>query len=125
RVLRQWAARVHEKPRVPYVTTLLTGVFVALWSAIGDAGETYDLTNIGTLFAFALVSIGVIVLRHTEPDRPRPFRVPFVHAVGLGGAALCVFVMKGLPWQAWERFGWWVLVCLGVCFFLWSSSLSR
>ena len=71
--------------------------FVALWSLIGDAGETYDLTNIGTLFAFALVCIGVIVLRYTDPDRPRPFRVPFVHVVGIVGAALCVFVMRGLP----------------------------
>ncbi len=62
---------------------------------IGDAGETYDLTNIGTLFAFALVCIGVIVLRYTDPDRPRPFRVPFVHFVGIVGAALCVFVMRG------------------------------
>ena len=57
------------------------GIFVALWSLIGDAGETYDLTNIGTLFAFMLVSIGVLVLRYTEPDRPRPFRVPFVWPV--------------------------------------------
>jgi len=123
-LLPQWAARVDEKTRIPYVTTLLTGVFVALWSAIGDAGETYDLTNIGTLFAFALVSIGVIVLRHTEPDRPRPFRVPFVHAVGFGGAALCVFVMKGLPRQAWERFGWWLLIGL-VMYFFYGYSHSR
>ncbi len=72
---------------MPYVTTILTGVFVALWSLIGDAGETYDLTNIGTLFAFALVCIGVIVLRYTDPERQRPFRVPFVHVVGMVGAA--------------------------------------
>jgi APA family basic amino acid/polyamine antiporter len=123
-LLPQWAARVDEKTRIPYVTTLLTGVFVALWSAIGDAGETYDLSNIGTLFAFALVSIVVIVLRHTEPDRPRPFRVPFVHAVGFGGAALCVFVMKGLPRQAWERFGWWLLIGL-VLYFFYGYSHSR
>src|SRR6476661_6703246 len=62
-LLPPWAARVSKKTRTPHVTTILTGVFVALWSAIGDAGETYDLTNIGTLFAFTLVSIGVIVLR--------------------------------------------------------------
>jgi APA family basic amino acid/polyamine antiporter len=109
-LLPKWAAKVSKKSRVPHITTLLTGVFVALWALIGDAGETYDLTNIGTLFAFALVCIGVIVLRHTDPERPRPFRVPFVHVVGLVGAGLCVFVMKGLPMLAWVRFGWWLVI---------------
>jgi APA family basic amino acid/polyamine antiporter len=111
-LLPQWAAKIHEKTRTPYITTIITGIFVALWSLVGDAGETYDLTNIGTLFAFALVCIGVLVLRYTEPDRPRPFRVPFVWPVCLGGAAACLFVMKGLPPQAWERFGWWLVIGL-------------
>jgi APA family basic amino acid/polyamine antiporter len=115
-LLPPWAARVSTKARVPYVTTVITGVFVALWALIGDAGETYDLTNIGTLFAFALVCLGVLVLRYTEPERPRPFRVPFVWPVCLGGAAACVFVMKGLPIQAWERFGWWLLIGLTLYF---------
>ena len=126
-LLPRWAARVSKKSRVPWVTTLLTGIFVALWALIGDAGETYDLTNIGTLFAFALVSIGVIVLRYSDPDRPRPFRVPFVHAVGIVGAALCVFVMRGLPRLAWERFGWWLAIGL-VLYFLYGyrhSTLRR
>ena len=109
-LLPTWASKVHGKYRTPYITTLLTGAFVALWSLIGDAGETYDLTNIGTLFAFALVCVGVIVLRHMDPDRPRPFRVPFVHGVGIVGAALCIFVMRGLPHMAWVRFGWWLLI---------------
>ncbi|CAN5466332.1 amino acid permease [soil metagenome] len=111
-LLPKWAAKIDARTRTPYVTTIITGLFVALWSLIGDAGETYDLTNIGTLFAFALVCIGVLVLRHTEPDRPRPFRVPFVWPVCLGGAAACLFVMKGLPPQAWERFGWWLAIGL-------------
>src|SRR5215212_4025141 len=63
----QWAARVDPKTRIPWMTTLITGLFVASWSLVGDAGETYDLTNIGTLSAFILVSIGVLVLRYTEP----------------------------------------------------------
>ena len=96
-LLPAWAARVSPRTRIPYVTTVLTGIFVAVWALIGDAAETYDLTNIGTLFAFALVCVGVIVLRHTDPGRPRPFRVPFVHVVGVSGAALCAFVMVGLP----------------------------
>jgi APA family basic amino acid/polyamine antiporter len=115
-LLPQWAARLHARTRVPYTTTLITGAFVALWALVGDAGETYDLTNIGTLFAFALVCAGVLVLRYTQPERPRPFRVPFVWPVCLGGAAACLFVMKGLPTQAWERFGWWLAIGLVLYF---------
>ena len=113
-LLPRWAAKLNERTRTPYVTTIITGVFVAVWSLIGDAGETYDLTNIGTLFAFALVCIGVLVLRYTQPERPRPFRVPFVWPVSLGGAAACLFVMKGLPPQAWVRFGWWLVIGLAI-----------
>src|ERR687884_1924440 len=92
-LLPEWAARVHPVTKIPSTTTIITGVFVAAWALIGDAAETYDLTNIGTLFAFMLVSIGVLVLRHTEPERPRPFRVPLVWPVSLLSAAGCVFIM--------------------------------
>jgi APA family basic amino acid/polyamine antiporter len=90
---------------------------VALASLIGDAGETYDLTNIGTLFAFMLVCIGVLVLRYTDPDRPRPFQVPFVWVICPLGAAACIFIMKGLPKQAWERFGLWLVIGLAIYIF--------
>lgn len=116
-LLPQWAARLHPTRRIPYVTTLLTGVIVAVASLVGDAAETYDLTNIGTLFAFAIVCIGVLVLRIVEPDRPRPFRVPFVWPVALLGTAACVFIMIGLPPQAWTRFGYWLLAGLAIYFF--------
>ena len=111
-LLPQWAAKIHSRTHIPWATTLLTGIFVALWSLVGDAGETYDLTNIGTLFAFILVSIGVLVLRYKEPERPRPFRVPLVWPVCVLSAAGCLFIMKGLPDQAWERFGIWLVVGL-------------
>jgi basic amino acid/polyamine antiporter, APA family len=111
-LLPKWAAKLHPRTRVPATTTILTGVFVALWSLIGDAAETYDLTNIGTLFAFVLVSIGVLVLRYKEPERPRPFRVPLVWPVCILSAAGCLFIMKGLPGQAWERFGIWLVIGL-------------
>ena len=111
-LLPRFAARIHPKYRTPHITTVITGVFVATWSLVGDAGETYDLTNIGTLFAFALVCIGVLVLRHTDANRKRPFRVPFVWPVCIGGAAACVYVMGGLPPQAWARFGVWLLIGL-------------
>jgi basic amino acid/polyamine antiporter, APA family len=109
-LLPQWAAKLHPVTRVPYSTTLITGIGVALASLVGDAAETYDLTNIGTLFAFALVSIGVLVLRVTEPERPRPFRVPLVWGVAPLGALACAFIMYGLPKQAWERFGIWLVI---------------
>jgi len=126
-LLPHWASKVHGRYRTPYITTILTGIFVALWSLIGDAGETYDLTNIGTLFAFALVCIGVMVLRHTDPERPRPFRVPVVYFVAPVGAALCVFVMRGLPHLAWVRFGWWLAfgLLLYALYGYWHSTLRR
>ena len=109
-LLPQWAARVDPKTRIPWMTTLVTGLVVAAGSLIGDAAETYDLTNIGTLFAFALVCGGVLVLRVKEPERPRPFRVPLPWVVAPLGILACVFVMAGLPRQAWERFGIWLVV---------------
>jgi APA family basic amino acid/polyamine antiporter len=116
-LLPAWAARLHPKYRVPHITTIITGIFVALWALIGDAGETYNLTNIGTLFAFVLVSIGVLVLRYKDPSRPRPFRVPFVWVVSLTGTALCVFVMVGLTRETWVRFGVWLILGLALYVF--------
>ena len=83
-------------------------MLVAVASAVGDAAETYDLTNVGTLFAFALVCAGVLVLRVIEPDRHRPFKVPFVWVIAPLGVAACLFIMVGLPYHAWERFGLWL-----------------
>ena len=123
-LLPQWAARLNPRTRVPSTTTIITGIFVAAWALIGDAAETYDLTNIGTLFAFMLVSIGVLVLRYTEPDRPRPFKVRFVWAVCLLSAAGCLFIMYGLPRQAWERFGIWLALGL-VLYFSYGYSHSK
>jgi basic amino acid/polyamine antiporter, APA family len=115
-LLPKFAAKIHGKYRTPYITTIITGVFVATWALIGDANETYDLTNIGTLFAFILVCSGVMVLRFTDRDRPRPFRVPFLYVIAPLGAALCFFVMWGLPTKAWERFGWWLVIGLVLYF---------
>ena len=111
-LLPRWAAKVHPRTRVPHVTTLLTGLAVALGALVADENEIYDLTNIGTLSAFAIVCIGVLVLRYTDPHRPRPFRVPFVWPVTLVGAAACLYTMRGLPIKAWERFGWWLAIGL-------------
>jgi len=111
--------------KVPSTTTIITGLFVALWSLVGDAGETYDLTNIGTLFAFILVSIGVLVLRYKEPDRPRPFRVPFAW-VGLhpirrrAACSSCTAcrIRRG------SGFFWWLVIGL-VLYFSYGYSHSK
>ena len=116
-LLPAWAAKVSEKRRVPHITTWLTGIVVALGALVADENEIYDLTNIGTLSAFAIVCIGVLVLRHTEPERLRPFRVPFVWPVTLLGAAACLYTMWGLPRTAWERFGIWLAIGVLIYFF--------
>ena len=115
-LLPPWAAKIHPKYRTPHITTVVTGLVVALGSLVLDENEIYDLTNIGTLSAFAIVCIGVLVLRIKEPERPRPFRVPLIWVVSLGGAAACLYVMKGLPTHAWERFGIWMAVGLALYF---------
>ena len=115
-LLPQWAARIHPKYRTPHVTTIITGVVVALGALVADENEIYDLTNIGTLAAFAIVCIGVLVLRIKEPERPRPFRVPFVWVVALGGAGACLYTMAGLPTHAWERFGIWLAFGIALYF---------
>jgi basic amino acid/polyamine antiporter, APA family len=111
-LLPRWAAKIHPKWRTPHVTTIVTGVVVAVAALVAEENTIYDLTNIGTLAAFALVCIGVLVLRIREPDRPRPFRVPMVWVVSLLGAAACVFVMRGLPNRAWVMFGIWLAIGL-------------
>jgi APA family basic amino acid/polyamine antiporter len=111
-LLPGWASKIHPKYRTPHVTTVVTGVVVAMGSLVMDENEIYDLTNIGTLAAFAVVCIGVLVLRYKDPDRPRPFRVPFVWFVAIAGSLACVYTMSGLPTHAWERFGVWLAVGL-------------
>jgi APA family basic amino acid/polyamine antiporter len=113
-LLPKWASKVHPKYRTPHVTTLVTGVLVALGALALDENEIYDLTNIGTLSAFAIVCIGVLVLRYTDPSRQRPFRVIALPVVAVAGALSCVYVMFGLPRHAWERFGIWLLVGLAI-----------
>ena len=109
-LLPRWAAALSRKRRVPHITTLVTGAVVAIGGLVADENEIYDLTNIGTLSAFAIVCVGVLVLRYTEPDRPRPFRVPFIWPVATIGAGACVYTMLGLPRTAWERFGIWLAI---------------
>jgi APA family basic amino acid/polyamine antiporter len=106
-------ARVHPRFGTPYVATVATGVLVGAGSAVASIDEMVDLTNIGTLFAFVLVCIGIIILRHREPDRPRPFRVPFGSwLIPSAGIASCLLLVAYLPPPSWLRFVGWLVVGL-------------
>jgi APA family basic amino acid/polyamine antiporter len=115
-LLPRFAAKLHPRTRTPHITTIITGVAVALGALVANDAATYDLTNIGTLAAFAVVCIGVLVLRVREPNRPRPFRVPLIWAVSLIGAGACLFVMQGLPPSAWIAFAVWMAIGLVLYF---------
>jgi APA family basic amino acid/polyamine antiporter len=98
---------VHDKYRTPYKSTILTGVFVGLMGAFLPLDILSDLVNIGTLLAFAIVCGAVLIMRKTNPNANRPFRVPFVPVIPILGIALCLMLMFSLPWQNWARLvGW-------------------
>lgn len=103
-------SRVHARFGTPYRATILTGVAVAILSAFFQIGDAADMTNIGTFFAFILVSFGVMLLRYTKPNQPRPFRLPFMPLVPIFSIAACLYLMVGLPWTTWIRFGVWTAV---------------
>lgn len=103
-------AKVHPKYRTPWGSTILTGLGVGIFSLFTSLDEMVDLTNIGTLFAFILVCLGVIVLRVKDPDRPRPFRVPFGLILPIVGVAGCLFLIVYLPPTSWLRFAAWLNV---------------
>jgi APA family basic amino acid/polyamine antiporter len=108
-------ARLHPRFRTPHVTTILTGVVVAVLSSLASIDEVVDLTNIGTLFAFVLVCVAIPILRFREPDRPRPFRVPFGPVfLPVLGACSCAFLMYYLPPSSWWRFVGWLVLGLSV-----------
>jgi APA family basic amino acid/polyamine antiporter len=117
-------SRIHPKYRTPHVTTILTGIFVAIFAAVANIDEIVQLTNIGTLFAFVLVCIGILVLRRREPDRKRTFRVPLVPWTPLMGIAMCLVLMAGLPRVTWFRFVAWLAAGL-VIYFLYGIRKSR
>jgi len=116
-LLPQSFAKVHPRFRTPHVTTILTGVAVGTTAMFTSIDEMVDLTNIGTLFAFVLVCLGVIVLRKKEPNRKRSFRTPLVPLFPILGMAACIYLMTGLPEITWRRFGIWLVVGLVVYFF--------
>src|SRR5438309_2830060 len=123
-LLPQYFAKVHPRFRTPYITTIWTGVVVGVVAMITNIGDLADLTNIGTLFAFILVCLGVNVLRRVAPERPRPFRVPFVPVFPILGVILCIALMLSLPVMTWIRFVVWLGIGLTI-YFLYSVRHSK
>ncbi len=116
RLLGPWLAKVHPRFGTPHRATILTGVVIAVMAALVPIGEAADMTNIGTLFAFALVCGGVIVLRRLRPELHRPFRVPLMPLIPVLAIAACLGLMTFLPVVTWIRFLVWTVVGIAVYF---------
>jgi APA family basic amino acid/polyamine antiporter len=110
------SAKIHPKYKTPYVSTLVTGLLAGLVAGLFPIGVLGELVSIGTLLAFVLVCIGVLVLRVVEPDAHRPFRAPFVVPVSICGALSALAQMLSLPWDTWLRLLIWMGLGLVIYF---------
>jgi APA family basic amino acid/polyamine antiporter len=115
-LMPRWAARVQPRFKTPHVSTMVTGVAVAAAAGLTPIGTLGSLVSIGTLMAFVIVSIGIIVLRRTRPDLPRPFRMPLVPLLPILSALVAATLMLGLPRATWERLVLWMVLGLVVYF---------
>jgi len=109
-------SKVHPVHQTPHISTWIAGLVVGIPAGIWDIGTFADLANIGTLFAFIIVSLGVIVLRKTQPDRPRGFRVPGAPWLPMISIAFCLVLMMALPLETWVRFFVWLIVGFAIYF---------
>jgi APA family basic amino acid/polyamine antiporter len=114
RLLPDCFCKVHPVFRTPYIATWVAGILVAIPAGLFDIGLLAELSNIGTLFAFVLVSIGVLVLRYKDPTRRRGFRVPFGPVIPVLSVVFCIILMAGLPISTWLRFFTWLIIGLVV-----------
>ena len=109
-------SNVHPRFRTPAFATIVAGILVAIPSGLFDVGTLAEMSNIGTLFAFVLVSIGVIVLRYKDPSRHRGFRVPLGPIIPILSIVVCLLLMAGLPARTWVRFFVWLAI--GLCVYV-------
>jgi APA family basic amino acid/polyamine antiporter len=123
-LLPKMFGRVHPRFRTPAVATWIAGFLVGIPAGILDIGTLSDLSNIGTLFAFVLVSLGVIILRYKQPERRRGFRAPGGLAAPILSVIFCILLMAGLPILTWLRFFVWLIVGL-VVYWLYSRHRSE
>ncbi|AEI12784.1 amino acid permease [Cellulomonas gilvus] len=117
-------AKVHPTFRTPWVITVIVTVVTALIAGLTPVGVLEEMVNIGTLSAFVLVSVGVIVLRRTRPELPRAFRVPWVPVLPAAAAVVCFYLMLNLPVETWLRFLVWLAIGFAI-YFGYSRSHSR
>lgn len=115
-LLPEWFAKTHPVRKVPTRVTWIVGIGSAAMAGFLDITVVAELTNIGILMAFIVVSIAVIVMRRTRPDEPREFRLPFMPVVPLIGIGFSIYLIWSLPWETWVRFAVWLLVGLAVYF---------
>ena len=116
-LLWPWISRVHPRFRTPYIAQIFTGIVVAGFAGFIDIGTAAEICNIGTLFAFAIVCGGVVVLRKTHPELRRSFRCPLVPLIPLLGVFSCVWLMLSLPQITWIRFIVWLMAGLTIYFY--------
>ena len=117
--------RVHPRFRTPHVSTIVTGVVCALVAGLTPINVLSELVSMGTLLAFVLVCVGIVVLRRTNPDTPRPFRTPGLPWVAVAGAAICLLQMIALPLPTWERLIIWLVIGMAIYFGWAKGSAAR
>src|SRR2546430_5766184 len=125
-LLPQFVNKIHPKFQTPYITSIITGIGVAFVSALLTVREAGSLVSIGTLLAFVIVSVGILVLRVREPNLPRVFKTPWVWFVAPAGALSAAYLMKSLPWRTWERLIIWFVIGMVLYFGygVWHSKLA-